>query len=169
MGPPRTPISKPTPQPGLCGQRMDHGAPPLAGTPLGPAALAYHLWRDPSSSSANVPSLRASILNPLRLMNKHSFFNGEEKAPDFFFLKKSPKPPCRPAGHTLAAWGCSNVCQVVPPLVFHLLRAHRANARAISADRKTKMKNKKQKTWHVASLQGFVSLNALYLTIIIYD
>lgn len=43
VGPPRTPISKPTPQPGLCGQRMGHGAPPLAGTPLGPAALPYHL------------------------------------------------------------------------------------------------------------------------------
>lgn len=56
--------------------------------------------------------------------------------------------------------------------MFHLLRVRRANARAISADRKTKMKkkkHKKQKTWHVASLQGFVSLNALYLTIIIYD
>lgn len=52
-------------------------------------ALAPHPWRDsgtPSSSSANLSSLRASILNSLRLMlNKHSFFNGEEKAPDSFF------------------------------------------------------------------------------------
>lgn len=61
-------------------------------------ALAPYPWRDSSSSSANVSSLRASILNSLRLMNKHSFFNGEEKAPDFFFLKKSPKPP--PTGGT---------------------------------------------------------------------
>lgn len=43
-------------------------------------------WRDSSSSSANISSLRASILNSLRLINKHSFFNGEEKAPDFFFF-----------------------------------------------------------------------------------
>lgn len=123
VGPPRTPISKPTPQPGLCGQRVGHGALPLARTPLGPAALAYHLWRDPNSSSANIPSLRASILNPLCLTNKHSFFNGEEKAPDFFFLKKYPKPltppppPRQAAGHTLPEWGCSNVCQVPPPRV----------------------------------------------------
>lgn len=39
--------------------------------------LLNHLWQDSSSSSANVLSLRASILNSLCLMNKHSFFNGE--------------------------------------------------------------------------------------------
>lgn len=148
---------------------MGLGAPPLARTPLGPAALAYHLWRDSSSSSAKVPSLRASILNPLRLTNKHSFFNGEEKAPDFFFLKKSPKPPPSPAGRrdTHSPRGAVATSVRSPtPRVSSPARVEQMLERFQLIE---KTKNKKQKTWHVASLQGFVSLNALYLTIIIYD
>lgn len=105
-GAPRTPINETNAtSPAGAGRGAGVGgprAPPLAGTPSGPEALAHHLWRDSSSSSTNVPSLRASILNSLRLMNKHSFFNGEEKAPDFFFfLKKSPKPSaCRRDKHS---------------------------------------------------------------------
>ena len=77
-------------------------------------------WRDSSSSSANISSLRASILNSLRLINKHSFFNGEEKAPDFFFFfpEEIPQAPRLPAGQTLPARGCSNVCQVPPTSCF---------------------------------------------------
>lgn len=77
-GPLRMPITETNAtSPDCAGRGRGHGAPPFAGTPLGPVALAHHLWQDSSSSSANVPSLRASILNSLRLMKKHSFFNGE--------------------------------------------------------------------------------------------
>lgn len=83
---------KPTPQ-ARPAQAADGGPSPR------PVVLAHHLWQGSSASSANVPGLRASILNSSRLMNKHSFFNGEKKAPDFsFFLKKSPKAPRPPAG-----------------------------------------------------------------------
>lgn len=91
-----TPTREPTPR-SPATRRGGHGA--QVAPPAGPAQPSP-LTRGgtPSSSSANLSSLRASILNSLRLMNKHSFFNGEEKAPDFFFfffLKKStpPQPP----------------------------------------------------------------------------
>lgn len=55
---------KPTPQART--GRAEGGGPGrlrLPGPPgVGPVALAHHLWQDSSSSSANVPSLRASIL-----------------------------------------------------------------------------------------------------------
>lgn len=91
-------------------QNQPHEAQPPGGAgprrllPMPGPALALTRGGTPSSSSANLSSLRASILNSLRLMlNKHSFFNGEEKAPDFFFfffLKKSPRPSPPPAGGT---------------------------------------------------------------------
>lgn len=75
----------PMPQAGLGTGRGGQGPrAPLPGGCWPPATLAQHLWQDSSSSSAKVPSLRASILNSLRLTNKHSFFNGEEKHQTFF-------------------------------------------------------------------------------------
>lgn len=111
-----TPTREPTPR-SPATQRGGRGA--QVAPPAGPAQPSP-LTRGgtPSSSSANLSSLRASILNSLRLMNKHSFFNGEEKAPDFFFLlPEEIHPPPAPrllAGQTLPAWGCSTVCQVLP-------------------------------------------------------
>lgn len=61
----------------------------------------------------------------------------------FFFPEEIPQGLRLLAGHTLPEWGCSNVCQV--PSSCFISRARRANARAISADRKTKMKKKKHK------------------------
>lgn len=86
-----TPTREPTPR-SPATRRGGRGA--QVASPAGPAQPSP-LTRGgtPSSSSANLSSLRASILNSLRLMNKHSFFNGEEKAPDFFFLLPEEIPP----------------------------------------------------------------------------
>lgn len=56
----------------------------LPRTPGSPVTLATTYDKPQAPLPQRPPASVQAFLNSLRLTNKHSFFNGEEKAPDFF-------------------------------------------------------------------------------------